>query len=165
MDQQSSGLWATFQEKWLSRRSLIRGAAGTVLGAGLLGPTATYADDDSGENESNACLSPNPIPGGITALKPYGIFVHHNPLNPAKALADINDPSQITDFDGFVGLTHIRGGAEPERTRQARLPVWRFKPTWVSAKASLSARTVSSVGLLSPLFDLTSTPVRLDRLS
>jgi len=36
--------------------------------------------------------------------------VHHNPLNPANPLAKLNDPSQITDFDGFVGLTHIRGG-------------------------------------------------------
>jgi hypothetical protein len=25
-------------------------------------------------------------------------------------LPSISDPSQITDFDGFVGLTHIRGG-------------------------------------------------------
>jgi hypothetical protein len=56
------------------------------------------------------CVGPNPIPGGIKALAPYGIFVHHNPLNPAKPLASIHDPSQITDFDGFVGLTHIRGG-------------------------------------------------------
>jgi hypothetical protein len=32
------------------------------------------------------------------------------PLNPAVSLPDISDPSQITDFDGFVGLTHIRGG-------------------------------------------------------
>jgi hypothetical protein len=28
-------------------------------------------------------------------------------MNP---LPSLNDPSQITDFDGFVGLTHIRGG-------------------------------------------------------
>jgi hypothetical protein len=25
-------------------------------------------------------------------------------------LANISDPSQITDFNGLVGLTHIRGG-------------------------------------------------------
>jgi hypothetical protein len=39
-----------------------------------------------------------------------GVFIHHNPLNPKNPLAQISDPSQITDFDGFVGLTHIRGG-------------------------------------------------------
>ena len=99
-----------FQDNWISRRKLIGGAAGAVLGAGLLRPTSTEAHDDDDESEHGACAGPNPIPGGITALKPFGIFVHHNPLNPATLLANINDPSQITDFDGFVGLTHIRGG-------------------------------------------------------
>jgi hypothetical protein len=54
--------------------------------------------------------------GGVNALKPYGIFVHHNPLNPTIPLANISDPSQITDFDGFVGLTHIRGGGTGTNT-------------------------------------------------
>jgi hypothetical protein len=102
--------WKKFQEHWLSRRSLIRGAAGTALGAGLFRPKLAHADDEDGDSERAACVGPNPIPGGVMGLAPFGIFIHHNPLNPAKALADINDPSQITDFDGFVGLTHIRGG-------------------------------------------------------
>jgi hypothetical protein len=110
MNNQHTSLWEQFQEKWLSRRSLIRGAAGTVLGAGLVRPKVIHAADDDGEVEGAGCVGPNPIPGGVVGLKPYGIFIHHNPLNPAKALADISDPSQITDFDGFVGLTHIRGG-------------------------------------------------------
>ena len=97
-------------DKWLSRRNLIRGAAGTALGAGLLGSKLARADDDDSDNERAACVGPNPIPGGVTGLKPFGIFIHHNPLNPATPLANISDPSQITDFDGFVGLTHIRGG-------------------------------------------------------
>ena len=101
--------WKKFQEKWLSRRSLIRGAAGAALGAGLLRPKFTYASDED-DSEDGACLNPKAIPGGVFALKPFGIFVHHNPLNPAAPLANISDPSQITDFDGFVGLTHIRGG-------------------------------------------------------
>lgn len=105
-----SSLWGQFQEKWLSRRGLIRGAAGTVLGAGLVRPKLIHAADDDGEGERASCVGPNPIPGGVIPLNPYGIFVHHNPLNAAKPLANINDPSQITDFDGFVGLTHIRGG-------------------------------------------------------
>lgn len=109
MRDESRSPWARFQERWVSRRSLIRGAAGAALGAGLLRPKLTYADGDDGE-EDDACLAPKAIPGGVFALKPFGIFVHHNPLNPATPLANINDPSQITDFDGFVGLTHIRGG-------------------------------------------------------
>jgi len=93
---------------WLSRRTLLRSTAGTVLGAGLVHPNWVFAGDDN--SKPMECVGPNPIPGGITALAPYGIFVHHNPLNPANPLASIHDPSQITDFDGFVGLTHIRGG-------------------------------------------------------
>jgi hypothetical protein len=110
MNEQDYSPWRKLQERWVSRRSLIRGAAGTALGAGLLRPKLVYADDDDGDSEHAECVGPNPIPGGVTALKPFGIFVHHNPLNPTVPLANISDPSQVTDFDGFVGLTHIRGG-------------------------------------------------------
>jgi hypothetical protein len=110
MNKQSPFSWNTLQDNLLSRRKLIRGVAGTALGAGLFRPKLVHADDEDGDSERAACVGPNPIPGGVVGLKPFGTFIHHNPLNPAKALADINDPSQITDFDGFVGLTHIRGG-------------------------------------------------------
>jgi len=85
-------------------------ARGTVVGAGLLHSELVHANDDDGDSERASRFDPNPIPGGVTALKPFGIFIHHNPLNLATPLANISDPSQITDFDGFVGLTHIRGG-------------------------------------------------------
>ena len=104
--ERDSGTPRTTQLRRLSRRDLVS-AAGVVLGAGFLRPELIYARDDDGPA---ACVGPNPIPGGVTALAPYGIFVHHNPLNPTIPLANVNDPSQITDFDGFVGLTHIRGG-------------------------------------------------------
>lgn len=101
---------------WMSRRNLLRGA-GFSLGLGLATPKWLRADDRAEERgERGACVDPNPIPGGFTALKPFGIFVHHNPLNPATPLASISDPSQITDFDGFVGLTHIRGGGTGTNT-------------------------------------------------
>jgi hypothetical protein len=110
MNKQVPFSWNKLQSNWLSRRKLIGGVAGTALGAGLLRPKLVYANDDNGNNERAACVDPKPIPGGVTGLKPFGIFIHHNPLNPTTPLADIHDPSQITDFDGFVGLTHIRGG-------------------------------------------------------
>jgi len=97
-----------FVHKLLSRRDLVRGAAGTLLGAGLLSPKLVFAD--SGDDDNDELADPNPIPGGVVGLKPFGVFIHHNPLNAATPLANINDPSQITNFDGFVGLTHIRGG-------------------------------------------------------
>jgi hypothetical protein len=87
-----------------SRRSfLARAAAGTVLGGSLIRPDSARADDDNGG-------SPNAIPSGVAPFAPFGIFIHHHPLNPANPLSSIGDPSQITDFNGFVGLTHIRGG-------------------------------------------------------
>ena len=107
MKEQGVGSWKV--PGWLSRRSLIRGTVGTVLGAGLLRPNWLHADEDDDDHESGACVGPNPIPGGVKGLAPFGIFIHHNPLNPATPLASLSDPSQITDFDGFVGLTHIRG--------------------------------------------------------
>ena len=110
MGERNRSSWKTPQHKWLSRRDLVRSAAGAVLGAGFLHSKLAHASSEPDECEPATCVGPNPIPGGVTALKPYGIFVHHNPLNPANTLANINDPSQITDFDGFVGLTHIRGG-------------------------------------------------------
>ncbi len=109
MNREDSIVWKEPREKGLSRRSLIRVGASAVVGAGLLRSKKAFADDDG---EHAACALANPIPGGVTPFKPFGVVVHHNPLSPANrlAVANINDPSQITDFDGFVGLTHIRGG-------------------------------------------------------
>jgi hypothetical protein len=86
-----------------SRRAFFGRVAtvGALAGGGFLRPTPARADDD---DEGR----PNPIPGGLAPFAPFAIFIHHNPLNPALPLANINDPSQITDFNGFVGLTHTR---------------------------------------------------------
>jgi hypothetical protein len=99
-----------------SRRGFLGAVAtgSTVFGAGLWQPGSARADDDPREHREGA--GPNPIPGGVVPLKPFGIFVHHNPLNPAVPLAQISDPSQITDFRGFAGLTHIRGAGTGTNT-------------------------------------------------
>jgi hypothetical protein len=102
--------WSKLRENGVSRRNLIRGAAGAALGTGLLRPNLAYAGTE--DDARGRCQGPRlkPIPGGGAPFKPFGVIVHHNPLNPAVALPDISDPSQITDFDGLVGLTHIQGG-------------------------------------------------------
>jgi hypothetical protein len=110
MNEQDSISWKKFEQRHLTRRNLIRGAAGAAMGVGLSRPKAAFTNNDDDRAEQARCALANPIPGGVTPFKPFGVVVHHNPLNPANPLADINDPSQITDFDGFVGLTHIRGG-------------------------------------------------------
>lgn len=108
MNEPGPHLRNSLQEKRFGRRGLIRGAAGTALGAGLLRSKLVYASDDDGNQELACGVNPNPIPGGVAPFAPLGTLIHHNPLK--KPLSGINDPSQITDFDGFVGLTHIRGG-------------------------------------------------------
>ena len=86
-----------------SRRQLMKTAAGTAgLGmiSGLGVPELAHAQAGSGE--------PKPIPGGVL---PFGVPVHHFPLSLSvgKPLSEINDPSEITDFNGFVGGVHILG--------------------------------------------------------
>lgn len=110
MRDQSSTFWTKLQGNCVSRRGLIRGAATAALGSTLLRPNLAFADHE--DDNCGRCRGPflKPIPGGVVPFKPFGVPVHHNPLNPAVLLPHINDPSQITDFDGFVGLTHIRGG-------------------------------------------------------
>lgn len=101
----------TYIHRRASRRAFLGNVAGagTVLGTGLVSPKPANANND-GRGQ------PNPIPGGVAPFAPFGIFIHHNPLNPALSLASLNDPSQITDFKGFVGLTHIRGGGTGTNT-------------------------------------------------
>lgn len=50
---------------------------------------------------------PQPIPGGVVLA---GVAIHHNPL-PALPipLTQINDPSEIGDFNGMIIDTQIRG--------------------------------------------------------
>ena len=96
----------------ISRRAFLGRAAGggTVLGAGLLGPGLLLARDDDDHGHRTEGGRPNAIPGGFGPFAPFAIFIHHLPPTPGGPLTDINDPSHITDFNGFVGLTRIRGG-------------------------------------------------------
>lgn len=104
-----------FHRSGASRRAFL-GTAGAALGVGLLSPSSVYAHRDDDDRQHGEDAQPNAIPGGVAPFAPFGVFIHHNPLNPLKPLDLINDPSQITDFDGFVGLTHIRGGGTGTNT-------------------------------------------------
>lgn len=110
MNEQDSISFRKLRQRWVSRRNLIRGVATATLGTAVLRTTPAYADHQDGDGGPSHRPLLKPIPGGVVPFKPFGVPVHHNPLNPAVSLAAISDPSQITDFDGLVGLTHIRGG-------------------------------------------------------
>ena len=90
------------------RRRFLRSMAGLGLSSGLLVPGLVQAalnPDHGGGGDDNDAL-PEPIPGGVS---PFGILVHHYPLTPGTPLANINDPSEITDFNGLIADTQIRG--------------------------------------------------------
>lgn len=79
----------------MSRRQFVRTAVGTtgvVLSSGLWMPAVAQA--------SGSHVDPKPIPGGFTA---FGVFIHHFP--PVSG----NEPSQITDFQGVIGLANLKG--------------------------------------------------------
>jgi hypothetical protein len=63
MNEQDPISWKKLEQKCVTRRNLVRGAAGAALGTGLLRPNLAYAgheDDDKGCRG----LRLNPIPGG-----------------------------------------------------------------------------------------------------
>jgi hypothetical protein len=84
----------------LSRRQFVGTTAGLALSAGL---TTARAQGGNPHTDSQ----PNPIPGGVS---PFGVLIHHFPIAaPGTPLANINELSEITDFNGFVELNRIRG--------------------------------------------------------
>jgi hypothetical protein len=80
----------------VSRRAFIKTAAGTAAlayGSGLLRPLWAFADPPG-------TGTPQPIPGGAPELGGvYHVFL------PAPG----NEPSTITDLNGFVGLAVLQG--------------------------------------------------------
>jgi hypothetical protein len=69
-----SNSWIKLQQRLLSRCNLIRGAAGTALGASLVRPKSAYADNDDGDYEHTRRGLVNPIPGGVPGFAPFGVF-------------------------------------------------------------------------------------------
>jgi hypothetical protein len=103
MNEEKSISWNKLQEKWLTRRTLIRGAAGTAAGAGLLLGSglrsAAFADEED-EGKHNKCKAlARPIPHITTP--PGQHFFFPGPPDGSAPPAGF-DPSTITDFKGVV---------------------------------------------------------------
>jgi hypothetical protein len=91
-----------FHEFHRDRRRFLTSAAGTA-GLAFWLPDGAQAGQGKGKG-----AAPKPIVGGAM---PLGILIHHFPAQPtATPLSALNEPSQITDFKGYVGLNRIRGG-------------------------------------------------------
>jgi hypothetical protein len=93
-----------FWARPISRRAFLGSAAlagGAALTSSVWFPELARADFDG-----LATVLPRPIPGGA---KPLGIQVHHFPTSPLFGPTSINEPSEITDFNGIVGLCQVTG--------------------------------------------------------
>ena len=93
-----------FWARPMSRRTFLGSAAlasGAAVTAGAWLPDIAKADFDK-----LAAVLPRPIPGGV---KPFGIMIHHFPPVPVLEPGPINEPSQITDFNGLVGVCRVTG--------------------------------------------------------
>lgn len=106
-------------ERALSRRQFVRIAAGATSfafsGPGLWRPAALRA-------QSGGAM-PKPIPGGTNT--PWGVFIHHYPPKRGGDLAAMDDPSQITDLDGWICDSRILGmgtGTDLKTGSAARYP-------------------------------------------
>src|SRR5215471_5537781 len=89
----------------VSRRTFLTNTAGAA-GLAFWIPGVAKAAQGNGKATGKSA-DPKPIPGGGS---PLGIPIHHFGVIPtALPLASLNDPSNITDFKGFVGLNRIRG--------------------------------------------------------
>jgi hypothetical protein len=134
----------------ISRRQVLGAAAGLVVGAGL--STSAGAQDRNPHIDE----SPLPIPGGVS---PFGILIHHFPvIANSTPLSALSEPSQITDFNGFVGLTAFGGLDRALASGRSR-----SRRTWASWTACTSPRTASIITGRSASSDWTSSPVQLDR--
>lgn len=106
MDEQDSFYWKRLQQKSLSRRNLIRGAAGTAAGAGLLlgsGLRLSARADDDDEGEHNKCKAvPRPIPHISTPPGTHFFFPGPVDASPTTSPNTGHDPSIITDFSGVI---------------------------------------------------------------
>lgn len=96
---------AHFWTRPITRRTFLGSAAvagGAAATAGALLPKLARADFDG-----VAAVLPRPIGIGVA---PFGIPIHHFPPVPVLGPGPINEPSQISDFNGMVGICRVTGG-------------------------------------------------------
>lgn len=96
-----------FWERAISRRQFVKTATGATaaafaLGAGLVRPGQALAGADDPTSRRRPS-DPRPIPGGIRPLGQDTELFHFFLPGPG------NEPSSITDFKGFIGLSNVRG--------------------------------------------------------
>ena len=134
MNDEESISWNKLYEKWLTRRNLIRGAAGTAAGAGLLLGSGmrlpALADDDE---DKEKCGLPLPLPH--TTAGPFGPlhFYFPGPIDGSAAATDATgtntegrDPCTITNFERFVGNVDLTFSGTGMETKSGATAPYQF---------------------------------------
>ncbi len=111
---------AGFSRRQFMRTAGVAGATGLALGAGFSVPVLADDDDDRNhrdddrDGDADDKAAPLPIPGGTVlpfSTETYHFFPPPAPGNPGGA-----EPSSITDFRGFIGLSIVKGAGTGTNT-------------------------------------------------
>ena len=107
---------AHFWARPMTRRMFLGSAA--VAGGAAATSSVWLPQLANADIENTATVLPNPIPQGV---KPFGIQIHHFPPVPVFGPTAINEPSEITDFNGLVGVCRVTGhGTGTDTTTHAQ---------------------------------------------
>ena len=138
MNEQDLLSWKNFQQKLVSRRKLIRGAAGVAAGAGFVTGSGlwTPACADDVDEGQGLCGQPLPIPFTHPTPPPGGGPIHHyfpGPIDGSAAATDPTgthpegrDPSLITNFCGVVGEVDLKFGGTAMDTKTGATATYMF---------------------------------------
>src|SRR5216684_851076 len=136
MNEQDFISWKKFQEKYLSRRNLIRGAAGTAAGAGLVLGAGLRFPARADELDEGQGLCGQRLPIQYTQPTPKGCTIHHSfpvtitclpaPTDPLGAHPEGRDPSLITNFRGVVGEVDLTFGGTAMDTKTGATATYTF---------------------------------------
>ena len=96
--------------KNLTRRGFLSTATG-VAGLAVASEFAPAPLAMAADKTEEKTAEPKPISGGAGIIAAGLPFIHHNPLPAVSStpLTQINDPSEIGDFNGMIIDTQIRG--------------------------------------------------------
>ncbi|HEX9224870.1 MAG TPA: hypothetical protein VF860_16180 [Candidatus Acidoferrales bacterium] len=145
MNDEKSISWKKLEEKWLTRRNLIRGAAGSAAGAGLLLGSglrfSAFAEDEGADNKCKTLARPIPHittpPGGHFFFPgpPDGSAPSTFPHFPNAGF----DPSTITDFKGVIAQADLNFAGTGTDLNTAGSTPYTFHTDWRFFKGTFVA--------------------------
>ncbi len=123
------------QQKCVSRRNLIRGAAGTAAGAGVLLSSGLRFPAQAQEAAHETCRDlPRPIPHIVMPTGQHFFFPgppdgSAPPTFPHFPNAGF-DPSTITDFKGMIGVADLNFGGTGTDLNTGDITPYTFHTDW-----------------------------------